>query len=138
MSNKSPNVTSRKINQQCKEIHEQTISTSDFGLLTSNTITDPSETADSIPKLRLNIGPQQVDYLDFVRQGWRSEQGQDRDIANVIEARQVEIHPFAVSDETKELWFSIDKENFEVKPVRVTLLPKLINMFCKKADVMAG
>ncbi|KAI4462505.1 sphingosine kinase [Holotrichia oblita] len=138
LSNKSPDKISTKINQHCKEVHEQTISTSDFGLLTSNMITDPEESESGIPKLRLNIGPQHIDYLDFVRQGWRSEQGQHRDISNVIEARQVEIHPSAVSDETKESWFSIDKEDFEVKPVRVTLLPKLINMFCKKGDLIAG
>lgn len=79
-----------------------------------------------------------MDYLDFVRQGWRTEQGQEREIKNTIEARQIEIHPSEISDEKKESWFSIDKEDFEVKPVRVTLLPKFINMFCKKSDILAG
>ena len=30
---------------------------------------------------------------------------------------------------TTERWYSIDNDNYEVKPVRVTLLPNAISMF---------
>lgn len=76
-----------------------------------------------------------VDYLEFVKQGWRSENGQNRKIDETVEARTVEIHPKVLKNSQNEQWFSIDNENFELKPIKVTLLPKLINVFCKKESL---
>lgn len=47
-----------------------------------------------------------------------------------IEARIIEINPGNKSE--KEEWFSIDNEDYEVKPIRVTLLPKILKMYYKK------
>ena len=84
------------------------------------------------PKLILEVGPRDVKYLDFVGQGWQSEQGETRRVVDTLEARQLEIRP---ARGEKERWFSIDKEDFEVKPIIVTLLPKFIQMYCKKNGV---
>lgn len=86
-------------------------------------------TKDQTPKLILEVGPRDIKYLDFVGQGWQSEQGEAKQVANTFEARQLEIRP--VKGKTEQ-WFSIDKEDFEVKPIIVTLLPKFIQMYCKK------
>lgn len=121
-------------NPACEEVHEKKISTSDLALLTSNAI--PSNLSDPrIPKLQLNIGPDAPEYLSFVKQGWGHENGKGRIIQEVIEAKTIEINPEVVSNDDDEKWFSIDNENYEVKPIKITLLPKVINMFCRKEMV---
>lgn len=44
--------------------------------------------------------------------------------------------PFQNSEET-EKWLSIDQENFELKAMHVTLLPKRISLFCPVEPVGA-
>ncbi|KAJ8966868.1 hypothetical protein NQ314_003262 [Rhamnusium bicolor] len=117
-------------NPDCQKTHQKKISTADLALLTSNAI--PSNlNSREIPKLQIQIGPGKVEYIDFVKNGWNSENGQSREVKEIIEARTVEINP---EKEEKESWFSIDNEYYEVKPIKITLLPKIINMFCKKEE----
>lgn len=115
-------------NDFCQTIHEKHITTSDFAIETTNTLSNFNQ----LPQLRLNLGPNSVDYFNFVTQGWQSENGLNRITCEVIEAKEIEIKPFLKAEQEKEHWFSIDKEEFEVKPVKVTLLPKAIKMYCKK------
>lgn len=122
------------VNNQCQEVHAKTIFTSDFALGTTNANQSDLE----LPKLTLDVGPDSINYFDFVRQGWNIENGGKRNITETIEAKRIEIKPASsgnTEDET-EKWFSIDKEHFEVKPVRITLLPKAIRMFCKREFIM--
>lgn len=95
--------------------------------MTSNAIPKVSSSRD-IPKLEIQIGPNKVDYIDFIKNGWMSENGEKREVKETIEARTIEVSP----KKGKESWFSIDNEYYEVKPIKVTLLPEAINMFCKK------
>ncbi|XP_050298150.1 acylglycerol kinase, mitochondrial [Anthonomus grandis grandis] len=119
-------------NPSCNEQLEKKISTSDLMLFTSNVI--PSRIQDSeTPKLNLFIGPDSVDYLEFVKQGWKSEKGENREVKESIEARTIEINPEKKTD--KVLWFSIDNEDYEVKPIRVTLLPKILKIYVKSENV---
>ncbi|XP_060531140.1 acylglycerol kinase, mitochondrial [Cylas formicarius] len=118
-------------NPQCLQKIEKAISTTDLTVFTSNVI--PSQIKGTeVPKLQVNIGPEKVDYLEFVKQGWKSELGETRNICEAIEARTIEIDPSNVAKSGNELWFSIDNEDYEVKPIRVTLLPGILNMYCKK------
>lgn len=130
-----PQVTnySNIVNERCKDTFEKKILTSDLTLLTTNTIQDQN-LKDKPPKLQLKVGPDSLNYLDFVAEGWRSEQGTSREVKETIEARQVQLLPLNSKDE-KEKWFSIDNEEYEAKSVRITLLPKMIQMFCKKDNV---
>lgn len=127
---KSEDDLSDIVNESCKELHEKRISTADLNLLTTNS----QGGTQGPPKLKLQLGPEKVDYLNFVQQGWDSEKGRQREVKEVIEARQIEIKPSVTSQEENEVWFSIDREDYEVKPVRITLVPKIIKMFCKKPD----
>ncbi|XP_044253994.1 acylglycerol kinase, mitochondrial [Tribolium madens] len=111
-------------NPECRTIYQRDISTVDFNLTVDG---------EKVPKLVVNVGPQSVDYFDFVKEGWKSEKGQKRTVSEIIEARSMEIQPKLAKNEEK--FFSIDNENYELKPVRVTLLPKLINVFCKKENL---
>lgn len=88
--------------------------------------------ADKVPKLFVNIGPESVGYFSFVREGWKSQQGKEREIKERLQARRVKLIPLNATEESRK-WFSIDNEDYEAKPVQVTLLPRVIKMFCKKA-----
>ncbi|KAK5644225.1 hypothetical protein RI129_008070 [Pyrocoelia pectoralis] len=114
------------VNTFCKEVHEKYVSTSDFALATTNVLGNFSTT----PQLTLNLGPNSLDYFDFVSEGWKSERGQNRNVEESISAKEIEIKPDEL-DET-ERWFSIDNEEFEVKPVKITLLPKSVLIYCKE------
>lgn len=119
---------SNVFNPECQTVYQKHISTVDFNL---SIVNNSSE----VPKLVVDVGPQQVDYFDFVKEGWKSEKGEKRKVKEVIEARSVEIQPKVNKGSQKEEWFSIDNENYELKPIRVTLLPRLINVFCKKESL---
>ncbi|XP_076274247.1 acylglycerol kinase-like protein Mulk isoform X1 [Rhynchophorus ferrugineus] len=118
-------------NPQCGEKIQKQISTTDLTLFTSNVI--PSG-IDDIPKINLFIGPPDVDYIEFVKQGWNYERNGSREIKENIEARTIEIDPKNING--KQAWFSIDNEAYEAKPIKVTLLPKLLKMYCKKEVVL--
>lgn len=47
----------------------------------------------------------------------------------VIEARTVDLKP---EMNRENIWFSIDNEEYEVKPIRVTLLPNILKMYCNR------
>lgn len=64
--------------------------------------------------------------MDFIKNGIKIEKGEKEDIKEVVEARLVKLNPQNVTDNS---WFSIDNEEYEVKPVKITVLPKLLNMF---------
>ncbi|KAH0811429.1 hypothetical protein GEV33_011362 [Tenebrio molitor] len=121
---------SNVINPDCHTIQQKDISTVDFTLSIPN-LNSNKET----PKLVANIGPKTVDYFDFVKEGWKSENGRMRDVEEVIEARSIEIQPKVTNKSDSEGWFSIDNENYELKPIKVTVLPKLIKVFCRKENL---
>lgn len=62
-------------NPQCTQQMEKQVTTADLTLFTSNSIRSVGG-----PKLNLRIGPQEVDYMDFVKQGWKSELGKPREV----------------------------------------------------------
>lgn len=83
--------------------------------------------------MQLEIGSSNLDYVDFVSQGWRFENGGTKDVQEIINVRQIEIKPRETWTQDKEVWFSIDKETYEVKPVKVTLLPGVAQLYCKRS-----
>lgn len=101
--------------------------TSDLEILTANT----KRKKESIPKLHVNLGPDYVGYFEFVRQGWKSQISEERQIKERHQARQVKLVPANVDDERRK-WFSIDNEDYEAKSVQITLFPNVIRMFCKR------
>ncbi|CAG9858565.1 unnamed protein product [Phyllotreta striolata] len=118
-------------NPECSVSREKTVRTADLSLTTLNSA---PETATSPAKLLMRIGPDSVAYLDFVRNGFRLEKGENSDVTEVIEAKTVDIRP---ENAKQSAWFSIDSEDFEVRPVKVTLLPRIIRVFCKKESASA-
>lgn len=121
------NKYARIVNPECGTRHEKNIETSDLVISTCNI----SATDNHIPKLHLKIGPKSLNYFDFVKQGWNSEEGYERKFEEDVDARVLEIKPHETWSDKKGLWFSIDNDEFEVKPIKITLVPRFIKMFCK-------
>lgn len=74
----------------------------------------------------VEIGPDNIDYFSYVKNGLKIEKGENEDVKEVIEARVIRLSP----EVEYESWFSIDNEEYEVKPIKITILPKFINVFC--------
>lgn len=117
---------SKITNDKCRETHHDEINTSDFTLRTSNRPDD----AESVSRLNINLGPRSVNYVDFVRDGFRTLDGKERRLERALSVRQIEIIPKV--DAGRDVWYSIDKEEYEVRPVRVTLLPRVLRVYRKK------
>lgn len=99
------------------------VSTIDLNVLVNNSIhASPSGT----PKITIEIGPKYINYIDFVKNGLKIEKGEKEDVEEVVEARIVKLNPQNITDNS---WFSIDSEEYEVKPIKITLLPNYINVF---------
>lgn len=110
-------------NERCGQQHTKEVITSDFTLKTANILGDKK------PTLQLNLGPGEINYIDFVKEGFKTIKGENRQIENKIHARQLELLPKNISE--KEIWFSIDKEEYEAMPIKITLLPRVLQVFCK-------
>lgn len=112
------------INPNCSKSEEKNVSTVDLKVLVNNVsnsfITDTS-------KLIVEIGPNNINYIDYVKNGMKIEKGEKADVEEIVEARMIKLYPQNLTDRS---WFSIDSEEYEVKPIKITLLPKLVNIFC--------
>lgn len=107
------------INPECSVTNELCFKTSDF-------IIKPRVT-DGLPALSIGLGKSQYSYVEFVSEGWKRVKHSDL-TPEVVKARTVEIQPL---DSNPDVVLSIDQEEFEVKPVKVTLLPNMVKFFCK-------
>ncbi|CAK1540761.1 unnamed protein product [Leptosia nina] len=80
-----------------------------------------------LPALCVELGRSKYSYVEFVSEGWRRVKG-DGNIQEVLQARTIELQP---QNTKPDGVFEIDKEEFDVKPMKVTILPKTIKLFCK-------
>ncbi|CAI6343662.1 unnamed protein product [Macrosiphum euphorbiae] len=79
------------------------------------------------PVLRINVGPENISYSEFVKEGYLKFRDENSKIPNsVIEAKDVTVTPH-IDDEIK--WLSIDNEDYEVKPMKLSLLPNAVYLF---------
>ncbi|XP_046610154.1 acylglycerol kinase, mitochondrial [Neodiprion virginianus] len=119
---------SKVINEKCGSLHEIPIVTTELKMITSNL---DSPTDHSVPAIKVHLGPETVSYLDFVKEGWKRADGHKTVNKQTIEAKDIELRPReTVSKPEQSKMFSIDNEEFELKPIRVKLLPKSVTMFC--------
>jgi len=114
---------SKIINDNCKTKTEIEVEPSEL-LLTTNI----NRLADDIPKISLKIGKYEESSIDFVKNSW-SRLGVNDFESKSEDIRSIEIVPEVVSTEDKEIFFSIDNESYEVKPVRISVIPRAIQMY---------
>ncbi|XP_069704087.1 acylglycerol kinase, mitochondrial [Periplaneta americana] len=125
---------SNVINEQCGTNLQKEISTVDLNVTTANT--SPKCIRDGDPHIQVALGPPSVGYTEFVSEGWRRENGEMPCYENILEVRELELRPVLkeTKSEDQQQWISIDNEDYEVKPIHATLLPKKVHVFCKPAD----
>ncbi|XP_045447779.1 acylglycerol kinase, mitochondrial [Melitaea cinxia] len=111
--------TKSMINPECSVVNELCFKSTDFRIKTQVT--------NGIPALSVGLGKNKYNYTEFVSEGWRRLRGES-DVPEVVKARTIEFRPL---ESKPDVVIAIDQEEFDVKPVKVTLLPKMIKMFCK-------
>ncbi|CAH2241575.1 acylglycerol kinase, mitochondrial [Pararge aegeria] len=106
-------------NPECTITNELCFKTCDFQI--------KPNVSDGLPMLIVGLGKNNYSYIEFVSDGWRRAKYGDN-IPEVVKARTVELQPL---DNKPDLVLSIDQEEFEVKPVKITLLPNMVKFFCR-------
>uniref|UniRef100_A0A2A4K801 Acylglycerol kinase, mitochondrial n=1 Tax=Heliothis virescens TaxID=7102 RepID=A0A2A4K801_HELVI len=112
------------VNSNCDSTKEICFQTSDFRIMTPNV-----QNTHTTPALSIGIGKYNYKYTEFVSDGWRRVR--DNSIRNAILARSVILFPKEYFGATV---IDIDREEYEAKPIKVTLMPKVVKLFCKQHD----
>lgn len=119
------------INSKCSIAHEVEVDPSEIVLKTSN-IADEKE--NDKPKLTLVIGSFANSSFNFLGESWQrlwNRKYVECPADTALNVRTVELIPSKLkkNETDPELYYSIDSEAYEVRPVRITLLPKSIEVF---------
>lgn len=95
-------------------------------------ITQDSNRSDSeLPRLVIQMGRDEPSSTDFLRESWTRVYSDEFEPVRQVEVRSVEIRPQpeVLFSEDNEAFFSIDNEAYEVKPVRISVVPRAVKMF---------
>lgn len=77
----------------------------------------------------LVLGPESIGYIDFVKEGWSREHSGASSLLNEeLRAQNIFVVPSKSSEEDKSI-FSIDNEVFEINPLTISLLHKVLPVF---------
>ncbi|XP_054003363.1 acylglycerol kinase, mitochondrial isoform X2 [Hylaeus anthracinus] len=117
------------INENCGNLHELSISTNELHIETSNI--DKLQSFSSPSSLKVKKGPKDIGYFSFVLEGWKQENDNKQLYEQVIEAKDIELTPQEI---TRENTLYIDNEEYEMKTVRIKLLPRTVKVFCPQLD----
>lgn len=120
---------SKVLNPNCLNTQQVTVDTSEL-VISTNTAEGSS---DQKSKLNIKINTKEDDKgIDYIKSSWKrvsSRRYLDLPQSRVIEARTVVLLPETTSEEDKEIYYSIDNEQYEVMPIKITLLPKRVEFF---------
>lgn len=121
---------SKVVNKHCAEVTEITVQPSEILLTTENgeEAGKRSDELTALPQIALKLGNGDQGF-DFVTESWRRVRTNHFEPLIEYPVRTVDILPEQISTEERERFFSIDNEAYEVKPIRVTLLPKAIQFY---------
>lgn len=122
---------SKIVNDACSVDHELQVDPSELILQTANIDNDD---ATDKPKLSLKVSPTAGSGFSFLGDSWSrlwNRKYLECTTEKTVDVRTVDIIPAKLKTEEtdKDLYYSIDNEAYEVRPVRVTLLPKSVEMF---------
>lgn len=113
--------------------HTNSVQCQSAGILVtaSNVECDIDEKAP--PKLNIKL-IKPTSSFDFVSDSWSRLNSRNISTEAEYAVRSVEIQPETKSEEEKPRYFYIDNESFEVKSIRITLLPKFINFYAPESQ----
>lgn len=125
---------SNVLNPNCNNNSQASFDSVEF-ILSTNTMENGDE---SKPKMTIKIDSTPDNYgIDFILNSWKRLWNQKYDeipVKRTIEARSITLLPERPlqenpEEEEKESFYTIDNENYEVKPVKITLLPQRVEFF---------
>lgn len=110
-------------NLQCDVESTVLVNTVDLNIATKITT--------GVPSLRVDIGPNKISYLNFIKEGWLRENSdpsvhQQRETHQTLNVQKLRFMP---SEKSMDNFLSIDNEEYEVKKIAVTLLHNIIAVF---------
>ncbi|KAL0100333.1 hypothetical protein PUN28_019594 [Cardiocondyla obscurior] len=111
---------SKVINENCGTLHEMSISTTEL------CVKIESMPVQTMPLLKIALGPENIDYTTFVEKGWKRENDNELPINLVLDAKDIELYPEITNEDQM---FYIDQEEYELKPIQVRLLPQSVTIF---------
>lgn len=114
---------SKNINPECSVSKELCFKTTEVRIKTPNIDKNVAE----IPGLRLLLGKNKFSYPEFVFEGWSRLKGEKIDPEGIV-ARTIEFLPKEPPSEKEVI--EIDKEEYDVKPIKITLVPRVVKIFC--------
>ncbi|CRK95545.1 CLUMA_CG009010, isoform A [Clunio marinus] len=120
---------SKILNPDCLTTHEEVINSSEVVIATN--------TAEGIPdkdsKLNIKLNVKSDDYgFEYIWNSWkrvRDRRYLDIPQNKLLQARTLVLLPETVHDDSKEVYYSIDNEPYELMPIKITLLPKRLQFF---------
>lgn len=118
---------SKIVNENCNNTHELEIESTEFELNTR--IIEPSNI--EVPKLTIRLSGVLDNGFGYMFDAWKRVKSQNQQLvecSQIIDAKSVEILP-ETEETTKDRFFSIDNEDFEVKPIKIVILPEAVEMF---------
>lgn len=122
-----PNTAKAQQKDEAKLLNPLCLTTQDLCFKTADFKIETQNNKDNQPSaLSIVLGKNKYSYSEFVSEGWKRLKNLDNG-PEPIYARTVELLPEKYD---KEVTIEIDKEEFEVKPVKITILPKVIKLFC--------
>uniref|UniRef100_A0A182UI69 Acylglycerol kinase, mitochondrial n=1 Tax=Anopheles melas TaxID=34690 RepID=A0A182UI69_9DIPT len=127
---------SKIINEKCSVRHEIEVEPSELVIKTGNVAVEEQEGAQGTDstKLYVVVGEQVDSSFGFIGGSWGRVRGRkyfDCPAKDSISVRTVELLPerLKVEETDPELYYSIDNEAYEVRPVRITVVPKAVEIF---------
>ncbi|KAL1462257.1 hypothetical protein WDU94_014107 [Cyamophila willieti] len=105
-------------NAQCGVLNQQYVDSMDIKV----TVLPP-------PHMTFVKGPNSYTYQDFVKLGWDYEQTNQLESTEQIQAQQLDIIPETNEEDSNNSFIYIDNEQFDLKPLRLTLLQNTIQVY---------
>lgn len=87
-----------------------------------------NEHGQQYPQLELKVIKGESGF-SFINDSWKRLNTNQIDFDQELAVRTVEIRPKIELKPEQEKFFFIDHESYEVKPIRITILPKLVNFY---------
>lgn len=131
---------SRIKNDRCAIQNEMNIHTTGLQFTTSNaTQTNSANETETMPRLQVKLAKENHGF-DFVLASWKRLSDGIFDSETEFGVRSIQIIPNAEPEENSdseekkdekaaEKFYFIDNESYETKPVKITLLPRLVNFY---------
>ncbi|XP_070158790.1 acylglycerol kinase, mitochondrial isoform X2 [Polyergus mexicanus] len=119
---------SKIVNEDCGIFYEIPISTTELCITTENVM---NVLVQSLPSLKIALGPENVSYTTFVEKGWKQEMNNELPVNAILDAKDIELYP---EIENNDRMFYIDHEEYELKPIQIKLLPQSITIFCPESN----